>query len=107
MTQENVDLAIRDEVCLIWGEWVGMDPQLDQTERDQRIEQEAARLNADGRGSGRGQWTRIPARSVAGRESGGDTGLPDGGLPDGHRVGVGTLESAGGGAVSAGVTEEA
>lgn len=74
MTQENVDLVIRDEVRRIWGEWVGMDPQLDQTERDQRIEQEAARLNADGRGSGRGQWTRIPARSVAGRESGGETG---------------------------------
>lgn len=44
MTQENVDLVIRDEVRRIWGEWVGMDPQLDQTERDQRIEQEAARL---------------------------------------------------------------
>lgn len=42
--QENVDLRIRDEVRRIWGEWVGMDPQLSPEEREERIEQEAARL---------------------------------------------------------------
>lgn len=42
--QENVDLRIRDEVRRIWGEWVGMDPQLSPEQRAERIEQEAARL---------------------------------------------------------------
>ncbi|NKR53053.1 hypothetical protein GS481_02635 [Rhodococcus hoagii] len=42
--QENVDLRIRDEVRRIWGEWVGMDPQLTPEQREERIEQEAARL---------------------------------------------------------------
>ena len=42
--QENVDLKIRDEVRRIWGEWVGMDPQLSPEQRAERIEQEAARL---------------------------------------------------------------
>lgn len=42
--QENVDLRIRDEVRRIWGEWVGMDPQLSPEQRADRIEQEAARL---------------------------------------------------------------
>jgi hypothetical protein len=40
----NVDLRIRDEVRRIWGEWIGLDPDLPEAVREEQIEREAARL---------------------------------------------------------------
>ncbi|WP_050067532.1 hypothetical protein [Rhodococcus sp. RD6.2] len=42
--QGNADLRIHSEVARIWGEWVGVDPDLTPEQRESLIWQEAARL---------------------------------------------------------------
>lgn len=39
-----IDPVVRAEVARIWREWIGMDPSLPETERDEQIDREAARL---------------------------------------------------------------
>lgn len=39
-----IDPTVRAEVARIWREWIGMDPSLPETERDELIDREAARL---------------------------------------------------------------